>query len=98
MSLPDHDAAFGDVENALGNLGHLAARERTLQDQLRETEGVLRAAQRKYEGGSSDYLVVTVSQRSLYALRDQLSDIRRARLTASVTLFKALGGGWTTSN
>jgi len=91
-------AAFGDVENALGNLGHLAARERALQDQLREAEGGLRAAQRKYEGGSSDFLVVTDAQRSLYALRDQLSDIRRARLTASVTLFKALGGGWTTSN
>src|SRR5204863_7159465 len=89
-------AAFGDVENALSSLGHLAAQERALQDQLREAEGVLRAAQRKYEGGSSDFLVVTDAQRSLYALRDQLSDIRRARLTGSVTLFKALGGGWTT--
>jgi NodT family efflux transporter outer membrane factor (OMF) lipoprotein len=87
-------AAFGDVENALGNLGHLGAQEQALQDQLREAEGVLRAARRKYDGGTSDFLVVTDAQRSLYALRDRLSDIRRARLTASVTLYKALGGGW----
>jgi NodT family efflux transporter outer membrane factor (OMF) lipoprotein len=91
-------AAFGDVENALGGLSHLAAQERALQDQLREAENVLRAARRKYEGGASDFLVVTDAQRSLYTLRDQLSDIRRARLAASVTLYKALGGGWTTPN
>ena len=87
-------AAFGDVENALGNLTHLSVQERALQDQVGAAEGVLRAAQRKYTAGGADFLVVTDAQRSLYAARDQLSDIRRARLTASVALFKALGGGW----
>ena len=87
-------AAFGDVENALGNLEHLSAQERALQEQATEAEAVLRAAQRKYTAGGADFLVVTDAQRSLYAARDQLSDIRRARLTANVTLFKALGGGW----
>jgi len=87
-------AAFGDVENALGNLAHLSAQESALQDQVTQSEAVLRAAQRKYTAGGADFLVVTDAQRSLYAARDQLSDIRRARLTASVTLFKALGGGW----
>ena len=87
-------AAFGDVENALGSLAHLAAQEKALQEQRAQAEGVLRAAQRKYTVGGADFLVVTDAQRSLYAVRDQLSDIRRARLTASVTLFKALGGGW----
>jgi len=42
-----------------------------------------------------DFLVVTDAQRALYTARDQLSDIRRARLTASVALFKAMGGGFT---
>jgi NodT family efflux transporter outer membrane factor (OMF) lipoprotein len=87
-------AAFGDVENALGNLAHLAAQETALQNQLAQAEAALRAAQRKYAGGASDFLVVTDAQRGLYAARDQLSDLRRARLTASVTLYKALGGGW----
>jgi NodT family efflux transporter outer membrane factor (OMF) lipoprotein len=87
-------AAFGDVENALGNLTHLAAQEAALQEQRTQAEGVLRAAQRKYTAGGADFLVVTDAQRNLYAVRDQLSDIRRARLAASVALFKALGGGW----
>jgi len=40
---------------------------------------------------------VTDAQRALYAARDQLSDIRRARLAASVALYKALGGGFQTA-
>lgn len=91
-------AAFGDVENALGSLTHLSAQETALQDQVTQSEAVLRAAQRKYTAGGADFLVVTDAQRSLYAARDQLADIRRARLTASVTLFKALGGGWNSAN
>ena len=87
-------AAFGDVENALGSLAHLSAQEAALQEQATQSEAVLRAAQRKYTAGGADFLVVTDAQRSLYAARDQLSDIRRARLAASVALFKALGGGW----
>ena len=86
--------AFGDVENALGNLGHLKAQEAALQDQVTQSEGVLRAAQRKYAAGAADFLVVTDGERSLYAARDQLSDIRRAWLAASVALYRALGGGF----
>jgi NodT family efflux transporter outer membrane factor (OMF) lipoprotein len=87
-------AAFGDVENALGSLAHLSAQETALQDQVSQSEAVLRAAQRKYTAGGADFLVVTDAQRGLYTARDQLSDMRRARLAASVALFKALGGGW----
>ena len=86
--------AFGDVENALGNLSHLKAQETALADQVNAAEGVLRAAQRKYTAGGADFLVVTDAQRSLFAARDQLSDIRRAALAANVALYKALGGGW----
>jgi NodT family efflux transporter outer membrane factor (OMF) lipoprotein len=87
-------AAFSDVENALGSAAHLAAQENALREQVVQSEKVLGAAQRKYQSGYADFLMVTDAQRSLYAARDQLADIRRARLAASVALFKALGGGW----
>ena len=88
-------AAFSDVENALGNVTHLAAQQAALREQVTQAEKVLSAAQRKYQAGYSDFLTVTDAERSLYQARDQLSDIRRANLAASVALFKALGGGWT---
>ena len=87
-------AAFADVENALGNIQHLSAQEDALKEQVAEDEKVLRAAQRKYLAGYADFLVVTDAERTLYAARDQYSDIRRAHLVATVGLFKALGGGW----
>jgi len=85
--------AFADVENALGNLNHLASQEAALREQVTQSEKVLSAARRKYIGGYSDFLTVTDAERSLYTARDQLSDVRRARLAASVALYKALGGG-----
>jgi outer membrane protein TolC len=88
-------ASFSDVENALGNFAHLGAQEAALREQVTQAEKVLSAARRKYLAGSADFLVVTDAQRALYTARDQLSDIRRARLSASVALFKVLGGGFT---
>jgi NodT family efflux transporter outer membrane factor (OMF) lipoprotein len=87
-------SAFSDVENALGNLAHLTSQDAALSEQVAQDEKVLIAAQRKYTAGSADFLVVTDAERNLYAARDQLADVRRARLAASVALFKALGGGY----
>ncbi|HET7083339.1 MAG TPA: efflux transporter outer membrane subunit [Rhizomicrobium sp.] len=87
-------AAFSDVENALGSFAHLTAQEAALREQVTQAEKVLSAARRKYLAGAADFLVVTDAQRSLYTARDQLSDIRRSRLAASVGLYKALGGGF----
>ena len=91
-------AALGDVENALGNLAHAAAQQQAAQNQVAESEKLLRAAQNKYRAGSSDFLVVVDAQRTLYAARDQLAQLRQSRLSASVALFKALGGGWNGGN
>jgi NodT family efflux transporter outer membrane factor (OMF) lipoprotein len=85
--------AFSDVENGLGSANHLSAQEAALREQVTQAEKVLGAARRKYLAGYSDFLIVTDAERSLYTARDQLADIRRARLAASVALYKALGGG-----
>jgi NodT family efflux transporter outer membrane factor (OMF) lipoprotein len=87
-------ASFSDVENALGNIDHLSAQQQALEAQVGLSEKALVAAQRKYTAGSSDFLTITDAQRILYSARDQLADVRRARLAAFVALFKALGGGW----
>lgn len=87
-------AAFSDVENALGNISHLADQQTALGEQVAQAQKVLVAARRKYGAGYADFLIVTDAERSLNAARDQLADIRRARLVALVALYKALGGGW----
>ena len=87
-------SAFGDVENALGNLVHAAAQQQAAENQVAQSQRLLAAAQNKYRAGAADFLVVVDAQRTLYSARDQLAQIRLARLSASIALFKALGGGW----
>lgn len=87
-------SAFSDVENALGNLSHLNAQEAALNNQVDHSQKVLELARRKYAAGYADFLTVTDAEKNLNAARDQLSDIRRAQLAASVALFRAMGGGY----
>jgi len=87
-------SAFSDVENALGALSHLTQQEAALKNQVDDSGKVLASARRKYVAGYADFLTVTEAEKNLNAARDQLSDIRRAELAASVALFKALGGGY----
>ena len=46
------------------------------------------------DGGVVDYLEVLDSERSLFNAELAESSVRREALTAFVTLYKALGGGW----
>jgi len=87
-------AALADVESALAAGGRTAAQE-LLQEQVVEQARVaLRLAEIRYREGADDLLTVLDAQRTLFQAEDQLAQIRLARLQASVSLFKALGGAW----
>jgi len=47
-----------------------------------------------FRGGVQNYLSVLDSQCSLYAAQQTLIGVKLARLQNLVTLYKALGGGW----
>jgi NodT family efflux transporter outer membrane factor (OMF) lipoprotein len=90
--------AFQEVEDNLVAI-------RLLEDEARTQQGAVEAAQRslalsnnRYKGGVANYLEVTTAQ--TFALSDErtLVEIAGRRMTASVQLIKALGGGWDTSS
>ena len=88
-------AAFADVENALGAASRVAQQE-VLQTQVQsEAANALRLAEIRYREGADDLLTVLDAQRTLFNAQDQLAQIRLNRLQAAVSLYKALGGGWT---
>lgn len=89
--------AFQEVEDSLAAL-------RVLEGEAKTQEGAVAAAQHsldlsnsRYKGGVADYLEVITAQSA--ALSDQRTavDILTRRMTASVLLIKALGGGWDVS-
>lgn len=51
-------------------------------------------AERRYESGVSSYLEVLDAQRGLFAAELQLVQVERQYLSATVQLYRALGGSW----
>ncbi len=89
--------AFQEVEDNLSTL-------RILEDEAQKEDAAVAAANHsvqlsttRYKGGVTNYLEVTTAESQ--ALTDEVTavTIRTRRMTASVNLIKAIGGGWSTS-
>ncbi len=86
--------ALKEVEDALGNVDRNRRQEDTQQLIRDEAARALRLAELRYREGADDLLAVLDAQRTLFQAQDQLAQLRFARLSAALDLFKALGGGW----
>lgn len=86
--------ALKEVDDALGNADSNARLEAAQLQTLEQARRSLRLAEVRYKEGVGDLLAVLDAQRSLFSSQDQLAQSRLARLSASLDLFKALGGGW----
>jgi NodT family efflux transporter outer membrane factor (OMF) lipoprotein len=86
--------AFRDVEDNLAALRQLQAESESQAQAVAASGRALHQAEIRYTGGLVTYLEVASAQNT--ALQAQLSaaDIAARRMTASVALIKALGGGW----
>ncbi|HEX2827268.1 MAG TPA: efflux transporter outer membrane subunit [Burkholderiales bacterium] len=87
-------AAFKDVEDSLVAASRQAQQETLQAGVQREASEALRLAEVRYREGADDLLSVLDAQRTLFSAQDQLSQIRLNRLEAAVSLYRALGGGW----
>jgi NodT family efflux transporter outer membrane factor (OMF) lipoprotein len=87
-------AALKEVEDALANGARDTNQEAAEREILAEAQRSLRLAELRYREGADDLLTVLLAQRTLFSSQEQLAQLRLARLTAAVNLYKALGGGW----
>jgi outer membrane protein, multidrug efflux system len=86
--------AFGDVSDALiGYDKYHTARERQEQS-VKDLQDSVNVSMMRYRGGTSDYLEVLDSQRSLFTAELTLAQARNNEYQSLVQLYKALGGGW----
>lgn len=86
--------AFKEVNDALVNLRQYKAIEKIADSKKKTTQAMLNVAQNRYKAGYSGYLDVLEAQRSNIEASQSYVQSRQNTLTASVDLFKALGGGW----
>ncbi len=87
-------AAFGEVEKSLVNYSREQARRQALLDAVASSRRAVEMANELYVRGLSDFLNVLDTQRSLYAVENDLAQSEAAMASNLVALYKALGGGW----
>ena len=87
--------AFREVADALAVSASLTQRLSAQQALYAATERQLRLAEAAYRAGSSGQLELLDAQRSLYAAEQALITLRQSAQANRITLYKALGGGWT---
>jgi NodT family efflux transporter outer membrane factor (OMF) lipoprotein len=87
-------AAIADVEVALNAVTSLHRQARLQAEELAQAERALTLAESRYRAGAETLLTLLDAQRSLYAAQDIAVQLKLARLLASVSLYRALGGGW----
>jgi len=89
--------ALQDVENAIVSLNREKARLRSLTESADNYREASRLSHTLYENGSTSFLDVLDSERSLYSSEDSLLQSEVAVVKDYIALAKALGGGWGTA-
>jgi outer membrane protein, multidrug efflux system len=89
-------AAYQEVENSLSALDDLELESVSEAAAVESTESALKQARYQYEIGLVTYLQIVVTENAALSARLAAADIQIRRMSASVLLVKALGGGWAT--
>jgi outer membrane protein TolC len=90
--------AFQEVEDNLAVLRILDEEAKAQQAAVAAAEHSLELSTNRYKGGVVSYLEVTTAQSTALADERAAVDILRRRMVASVSLIKALGGGWNSAS
>ena len=86
-------SAFREVSDSLTLRTKLAEQQVAQQALVDTLDEAYRLSEARYKGGIDSYLSVLIAQRAQYRAQVGLVNLRLARLSNLVTLYKVLGGG-----
>ena len=86
--------AFRDVEDALSNLRILAQQSEAQRKVVVSSRRAVEIAQVEYEAQTQTYTTVATAQVTALSAEQAQLQIEENRLTTSIALLNALGGGW----
>ena len=87
-------ASFRDIEDQLSDLTLLADKAKSLEETLANARELSRLTEIQYRQGLTTYLQVIDANQTLLTNQLSSAQAQSQRLTATVLLIKALGGGW----
>ncbi|MBB6252208.1 efflux transporter outer membrane subunit [Nitrospirillum iridis] len=86
--------AFADVEDALAGVRYTRDIRSAQEKATASADEALRGTTGQFQRGTADMVSVLTAQRTLFSAQDSLVQSRLNYLTAIVTLYRVLGGGW----
>jgi outer membrane protein TolC len=89
---------FQEVEDSLAALRILEDEAKVESVAVAAAEHSLALSTNRYKGGVANYLEVTTAQTAALIDERTAVDIAGRRMASSVSLIKALGGGWSTAS
>lgn len=86
--------AFNEVENSLSAIGNLRQQLDRVAARRAVLERSLTYAEDRYRAGYSSYLETLDAQRNLFNTELAAVQLRESQLSALISLYQVLGGGW----
>lgn len=87
-------AALTEVDNVLGQIRTIDEQRRLKSTEMEQARIANDLSQIRYKVGAEDLMTVLDTQRAMSDVQNDLGMLKLKRLQATVSLFKALGGGW----
>ena len=87
-------SAFAEVDTALGQIRSLDDQQRLKSAELDQARQAYDLSEIRYKLGAEDFTTVLDTQRALSDVQNDIGLLKLRRLQATVSLYKALGGGW----
>ncbi|MBK1715057.1 efflux transporter outer membrane subunit [Rubrivivax gelatinosus] len=91
-------SAVREVEEALVQLDSTAVRAADARTAAEGYEYAFRATERRHQSGAASLFELEDARRSAVQAQSELIDLQRERVAAWISLYRALGGGWTSAD
>ncbi len=86
--------AFSETENSLVAIQTIQKELEAVETQVKAATNAATLSRQRYDGGVTSYLEVLDSERQLFNVELQYSELMQNHLAAYVNLYMTLGGGW----
>ena len=87
-------SAFSDVEKALVALQQTGLQEKYQREAVLASQMAFYLSEQQLREGTVNLVTLLQTEQTLFQAEDALVQVQLARLLAAVSLFQALGGGW----
>jgi outer membrane protein TolC len=87
-------SALSEVDTVLGQIRSLDEQWRLKTTELEQARQAYDLSEIRYKVGAEDLMTVLDTQRALSDVQNDMGILKLKRLQATVSLYKALGGGW----